>query len=158
MENGLFRRKSMERITSPEDLHDYMRVTSPRLWMLLGAIASLLVGFIIYASTATMENTAPIKVQLHQDAVSQEEAADGKADKLTTVYAELPNAMMGQVEIGMKVRMGREQGKISWIGVQPDGTVAVDIAPDNAYIPLPDGEYDAELVLESTTPISFLWN
>ena len=25
-------------------------------------------------------------------------------------------------------------------------------------LPLPSGECDAELVLESTTPISFLWN
>ena len=46
----------METISSPEQLHDYMRVTSPRLWMLLGAIVVLLVGFIAYASTATMEN------------------------------------------------------------------------------------------------------
>ena len=62
MENGLFRKKSMERISSPEELHDYMRVTSPRLWMILGAIVALLVGFIVYASTATMENTMPITV------------------------------------------------------------------------------------------------
>ena len=28
----------------------------------------------------------------------------------------------------------------------------------HSYIPMEDGEYDAELVLETTTPISFLWN
>ena len=47
MENGLFRKKSLERISSPEELHDYMRVTSPRLWMILAAIVVLLVGFIV---------------------------------------------------------------------------------------------------------------
>ena len=31
MQNELFRQKSIERISSPEALHDYMRVTSPRL-------------------------------------------------------------------------------------------------------------------------------
>ena len=31
MENGLFRKKNMERIASPEELHDYMRVNSPWL-------------------------------------------------------------------------------------------------------------------------------
>lgn len=35
MENNLFRKKSLEHISSPEELHDYMRVTSPRLWMIL---------------------------------------------------------------------------------------------------------------------------
>ena len=73
MENGLFRKKSMERISSPEELHDYMRVTSPRLWMILGAIVALLVGFIVYASTATMENTMPITVSLTQYEIPEEE-------------------------------------------------------------------------------------
>ena len=54
MESGLFRQKSVERISSPEDLHEYMRVTSPRLWMILIAILVLLAGFILFASTATM--------------------------------------------------------------------------------------------------------
>ena len=62
MENNLFRKRSLESISSPDELHDYMRVTSPRLWMLLSAIAALLVGFLIYASTATMENTLKIQV------------------------------------------------------------------------------------------------
>ena len=56
MESGLFRQKSVERISSPEDLHEYMRVTSPRLWMILTAIVVLLAGFIVYASTTTLEN------------------------------------------------------------------------------------------------------
>ena len=64
MENQFFRQKSMKRISSPEELHDYMRVTSPKLWMILGAIAAILIGFIVYASTATMENTMPITVEV----------------------------------------------------------------------------------------------
>ena len=63
MEN-LFRKKSLERISSPEELHDYLRVTSPRLWMVLAAIMVLLAGFIVYASTATMENVMAVKVEV----------------------------------------------------------------------------------------------
>ena len=62
MGNQIFRKESLERISSPEQLHDYMRVTSPRMWMILSAIAALLVGFIVYASTATLENTIEIKL------------------------------------------------------------------------------------------------
>ena len=57
MQNQLFRQKSLEKIQSPEVMHDYMRVTSPRLWMILTAIVVLLGGFIAYASTTTMEST-----------------------------------------------------------------------------------------------------
>lgn len=47
----MFNRK---KIASQEELHDYLRVTSPRLWMILGAVALMLVGFIVYAATATI--------------------------------------------------------------------------------------------------------
>ena len=59
MENQLFRKKSLERISSPEEMHDYMRVTSPRLWMILAAIVVLLGGFIAYAATTTMKAPCP---------------------------------------------------------------------------------------------------
>ena len=156
MENGLFRKKSMERISSPEELHDYMRVTSPRLWMILGAIVALLAGFIVYASTATMENTMTIPVQVKQ---YEYEGNDGEEKEyLTSIYAYLPDSMKDQVESGMTVRIGNEETKISYAVLRDDGLLFLLIDPIKEYIPLPDGEYDAELVLESTTPISFLWN
>ena len=158
MENGLFRKKSMERISSPEELHDYMRVTSPRLWMILGAIVALLVGFIVYASTATMENTMPITVSLSHYEIPGEDTASGETEKLTGMVAYLPHAIKDQVDLGMKVRLGKVEGYISWIGVQPNNEVVLEISTDNLYVPLPEGDYEAELVLESTTPISFLWN
>lgn len=70
MGDQLFRKESLERISSPEQLHDYMRVTSPRMWMILSAIAALLVGFIVYASTTTMENTININVLVDHGDVS----------------------------------------------------------------------------------------
>ena len=156
MENGLFRKKSMERISSPEELHDYMRVTSPRLWMILGAIVALLAGFLVYASTATMENTMTIPVQVKQ---YEYEGNDGEEKEyLTSIYAYLPDSMKDQVESGMTVRIGNEETKVNYIGVIEDGRIFLTIDPIDDYLPLPEGEYDAELVLESTTPISFLWN
>ena len=82
MQNGLFRQKSIERISSPEALHDYMRVTSPRLWMILAAVVLLLGGFIAYASTAKMENTMPIKVTVETYHMTEEET-QGEAQPRT---------------------------------------------------------------------------
>ena len=56
MDHQLFRKESIDRISSPEEMHDYMRVTSPKLWMILSAVIALLVGFIVYASTSVMES------------------------------------------------------------------------------------------------------
>ena len=146
----------MERISSPEELHDYMRVTSPRLWMILGTIVVLLAGFLVYASTATMENTMTIQVQVSQYELQANEA--GEKEYITSIQAYLPGSMKDQVEHGMTVRVGKEETKVNYIGVLEDGSVYLMIAPLVDYLPLPEGEYNAELVLESTTPISFLWN
>ena len=40
----LFRKEAMERISSPDDLTSYLRVTSPSVWIILTAVIALLVG------------------------------------------------------------------------------------------------------------------
>ena len=115
MENQLFRQKSLNRISSPEELHDYMRVTSPKLWMILGAIAVLLIGFIVYVSTATMENTMPIKVSVEKVEIPEEERAAGGPSEYSFVYSSLPIVQLDRIRTGMKLRIGNEMGHISWI-------------------------------------------
>ena len=158
MSNTLFRQKSMDRISSPEELHDYMRVTSPRLWMILAAIVVLLAGFIVYASTAKMENTVSIRVMI-ENYESGPNEANPDGERYTYVSGTFPLTMKDMIRTGMVVRIGQETGIISWIGNSAeDDEIYVMFKMNKDYLPLPDGECDAELVLESTTPISFLWN
>ena len=42
MKNDLFRKSSIDRISSPEQLNDYIRVTNPSIWVILAAIIILL--------------------------------------------------------------------------------------------------------------------
>lgn len=159
MENGLFRKKSVDRISSPEALHDYMRVTSPRLWMLLAAVVLLLIGFVVYASTATMENTVPIKVQLQNYPADDGTVQDNAAQEITVVSSRLPIDQLDRIKTGMKLRLGKEEGRIYWISTsEEEDSIKVVFEMEHQYIPMDEGEYEAELVLESTTPISFLWN
>ena len=141
MDNQLFRKKSLEHISSPESLHDYMRVTSPRLWMILAAIVLLLAGFIVFASTARLESTMKVKAQV-------------SGNKASVV---LPISDMEKVKNGMKVRIGEEEGTIGNISTLDNQMYAVINLSDEKAV-MTDGEYDAEIVTESTTPISFLWN
>jgi hypothetical protein len=166
MESGLFRQKSVERISSPEDLHEYMRVTSPRLWMILIAILVLLAGFILFASTATMENTMAIQVHAENfpSYVKNEQGEYVEGPPETMMTAMMPISAKDVVETGMAVRIGEVKAKVTMIAViggndtesgQPE--VMLDIEPDAKGKTLTDGDYDAVLVVESTTPISFLW-
>ena len=45
---GVFREKSLERISEPEQLHDYIRVTSPGVWLVLIAVIVLLAGVLVW--------------------------------------------------------------------------------------------------------------
>ena len=158
MDNQLFRQKSLDRISSPEELHDYMRVTSPRLWMILGAILVLLAGFIVFASTATMENALPIKVDAMNIGPVDTETGSSPLCVFTT---DLPAGYQGVITPGMTVRLGDKTGKTDFISLHSEGdtqSLSVVIEMDDPAFYLPDGSYDGELVLESVTPVSFLWN
>ena len=45
----IFRQKSMERVSSPEELNDYIRVTTPSVWIVLAALVLLLVGLLSWS-------------------------------------------------------------------------------------------------------------
>ena len=41
---SLFREKSLETVENPEQLNDYLKVTSPGVWIVLGAVIVILAG------------------------------------------------------------------------------------------------------------------
>lgn len=98
--DALFRKKSVDRITSPEQMRDYLRVTSPKLWMLLSAIILLLAGLIFYAATSRMESTYPLKMTFYA------------WDYLT---GEIPYDQMDHFSVGMPVRIGGETGSVKMV-------------------------------------------
>ncbi|MCR4807821.1 MAG: hypothetical protein K5857_09120 [Lachnospiraceae bacterium] len=51
--SDLFRKKSLERISSPEELNDYIRVTTPGIWLILVAITLLLIGMLTFSCLYT---------------------------------------------------------------------------------------------------------
>lgn len=53
--NGIFREKSIERVSSPEALNDYIRVTSPSVWIVLLAIVLLLAGMLAWSIFGRIE-------------------------------------------------------------------------------------------------------
>ncbi len=53
--SGIFREKSIERVSSPEELNDYIRVTSPSVWLVLAAIIVLLAGMLVWSVLGTVD-------------------------------------------------------------------------------------------------------
>ena len=55
---SLFRKNSIERVTSPEQLSGYLHVTSPAIWVVLAAVILLLAGLFAWSAAASVESCA----------------------------------------------------------------------------------------------------
>ena len=69
MDSSIFRKSSIDKVSSPEKLDDYIRVTTPGVWLTLAAIIILLAGAVIWGTMGeltvhnndgTTETVAPI--------------------------------------------------------------------------------------------------
>lgn len=54
MQNQLFKKSSMERISSPEKLNDYIQVSNPATWMVLCAALALVIGLLAWGFLGEM--------------------------------------------------------------------------------------------------------
>ena len=64
MNESIFRQKSLDRISSPEEIDNYIRVTRPSLWLALGVIILLLAALILWSVTARIESTMVVDGQI----------------------------------------------------------------------------------------------
>ena len=53
----IFRKEAVDRVASPEQLNDYIHVTSPAIWMALAGIICILVGFIVWGIFGNVYST-----------------------------------------------------------------------------------------------------
>ena len=134
------------RISSPEELHDYMHVTGPGLWIMLAVIIGGLAVLIFFASTMKLENLMNVSVQVTDD---------GPGGEPAQLVCSLTDNRKDQVKIGMKVRVAGQEGTVTTL-VEDDEEVTAVAELDRADVEMKDGAYDATIVLESTSPVSFL--
>ncbi len=131
--NSVFRKKTLDRISSPEQLTSYLRVTNPGIWALLAAVILLLAGIFAWAAVGTLETGAPAAVIVR--------------DHMALVVPSGAETL----EAGMPLRVAGQELVI--FSAEPDeygrsvGTAATD---------LPDGTYEGTVVVEQTRPLDFL--
>lgn len=63
MKESIFRKKSLDRISSPEEIDDYMKVTSPSMWIVLAVIVLLLLAVLFWSITGRIESTVVVDGQ-----------------------------------------------------------------------------------------------
>ncbi len=53
--NTVFREKSLDKVSSPESLNDYIKVTTPSVWIVLIALVVLLCGILAWSVFGRVE-------------------------------------------------------------------------------------------------------
>ena len=136
--SSLFRKESMDRIQSPEQLSDYMRVTNPAMWAVLAAVIILLAGVLVWGASARIDSYAAGTAQVQDGA-------------MVVVFDDAQQA--GNVEAGMTVTVGETASLITGVGVMEDGSV-IAVAETG----LADGIYPARVVFRQTQVLRLLFN
>lgn len=133
MEQQLFRRESIDHISSPEQLTDYLRVTNPRIWVILAAVILLLAGIFAWSMIGTLETTTGARV------IVQDYKALVACDNAETLTE------------GMALRIAGQDYAITATQTDSYGrSIGV------AEVSLPNGTYDGTVVTETVHPIDFL--
>ena len=152
----LFREKSLEAVESPESLNDYLRVTSPGVWLVLAAVIALLAGAILWGIFGHIRTTAQVAVKV-----------DGGKAVCYVPYAQV-NGVMAQGKVTLD---GQEYP------LDTDADCELIVLPEDASIrllkagglnagdpvvlvpadtDLADGIYSGTAVTEDLHPISLL--
>lgn len=157
MRENLFRKKSIEKMTSPEQLNDYIRVSNPGVWMVLIGIVVLLAGMCVWGIYGRLETTIDVAA-ISEDGrvlcyVKESDISD--VEEGTTVRIEGTGYTVQSVSTTpIQVTDDFDAYAIHAGGLQTgDWVYAVDIAAN-----LEDGTYQAQLITESVAPMSFLTN
>ena len=135
-EATLFRKQTIDRISSPEQLTDYLKVTNPGIWIVLLAVIVLLTGLLVWSASGRLETRVPASMTVQAG------------------EAEIIAAGQGAVELkeGMTVQAGGDEYIIRSVRKEPSGrTVA------HTEAALPDGTYEVSVITESIRPIDFLF-
>lgn len=159
MNEKLFRKKNLDKVASPEQLDEYIRVSNPSAWAVLAAFLILLVGVCVWGIFGRLDTTVT--------AVAVKEAEG--------VVCYVKETDRSEIETGMPVIIDEEEYSVVSIAESP---VLVDSSFQEyakhvggisngewVYLVYTDcdmgteGEvFSSEIVVESINPIYFVTN
>ena len=138
MARKIYREKSLERISSPEQLNDYLKVTKPAVWLVLTAVVVLLVGMIIWSCFTYIGSYAK----------GTGEVSNGN---MTITFEDQKFAK--NVKEDMEVTAAGSVTVVDSVSFDRDGNVVA-----NAKTTLDDGTYEASVKYKTTQLLGLLFS
>ena len=156
-QESIFRKQSIDSVSSPEQLNDYIKSATPSVWFILGAVIVFLIGVCVWG------------VFGHFDT----KITSGGMCEGGTLTLYIPEKYEKTLKAGMTVVVNGERYPIQSVSDVPvhihdktdpylmhisgirEGDFAITATAETA---LPDGVYTTVVTVESISPISFIIN
>lgn len=155
---SIFREKSLERISSPEELDSYLRIANPPLWVALSAVVLLLTGALVWGIFGTLESSVPaVTVCTDADAICYVSEQDyDRIELADEVHIGELTAHVTEAN-AEAVRAESVLNEYAMHLCELDGgefvhALRLDVSPAE------EGSYASAVVVERISAIRFLWN
>jgi len=146
-ENKLFRKSALDRISSPEQLNEYMKVTGAGVWFILAGLAVTFAAFFLWGITGSIPET----VDITGTVISRENWDEFGDEAPMLVYCYLPVEYNKLIMEGLEVRVSpnyapREQYGYMYGKIVYESASAIDLeelrlfyGPNFDLLTIPDG-------------------
>lgn len=157
MNDSIFRKKNLERINSPEQLDDYIKVTSVSVWVILISIMLILIGACVwgvYGTVTTSFETIGI-VEKGNMKIYISESDFQKIDSNIKVIVNDKEYNVNRIDKDFeKIQNCLKANEIHEAGLDGDEWVHIAYADTE----LEDGKYNVSVIIENLHFMSFIMN
>ena len=153
---SLFREKSLEQFSSPEQLNDYIRVANPSVFLLLGAVIAFLIGVVIWGMTGTIDTHVDVRAVQNNGILTayvlQDDAADLSMNSTVSVNGkEYPINAISNV---MRASDALDERQMQVYAIEPNDMVYAV----SSETTLADGSYSARIIMAKLRPAELVLN
>ena len=156
MADDIYNKKALDKIKTPDNLNDYIKVSNPQLWIILCAVLLLLGGMLVWGifGKIYVTVTVPTFVENNKGISLVNESRINSISEGMPIVAD---TVTGYVE--SKSYTGQKISEITSVyGISVSQSAPTDLAyVVTSNIKLPNGMYNAEIAIEEVRPISYLF-
>ena len=151
----IFRKKALDEAASPDRLDDYIKVSNPSVWLLLGAICAFMLGVGAWCIFGNISDVQSGLLLVKKD----------------TATCYIDQSLASKLSAGDKIEAAGVTGYVVEVDDQPFPTSELTdeeraivnpssswIAHATVAIDMPEGDYPADITLEEYQPIDLLLN
>lgn len=159
MANSIFRKQSLDRVNSPEQLNDYIKTSHLSVWLVIFAVLILILSVFVWAIFGSLDTTVTV------DGVSNGGSVVCFTDNI------------GDIKVNNNVKIGDTTGTVTYVSQTPVAyedavkladtdeytLYCLDLAKFNYVVEIEvddtvsQGYILADIVVEKISPVSFIF-